>query len=300
LSPRDPHSALRRGLAFLARAQLPNGAFSAARLAPGRARELASTFTTAFVLDALLSARLPIGPLQERALDFLESEAEDGLWPFWSRDSLHRQTLPPDVDDTACALSALLAAGRPFPAEQTLRLLSVNRTEYGLYLTWLGDREDLDPGEADLTASFNVLYLLAQLGGRDPVAEATVSLMMSEDLIFRSSPYYPDAAVTLYCLARLIGAGGLANPAVVDFARQQVVRIARSTHSPWERLLMVNAALDLGMASGLGDLDRILADQLPEGGWPAERLFIEAPEVEYSSAAVATALGLRIVKLLSA
>jgi hypothetical protein len=66
------------------------------------------------------------------------------------------------------------------------------------------------------------------------------------------------------------------------------------------RALALNAALDLGENPiDSSWLPRLLQDQASDGQWPGDRFFVEAPEVEYSSSALFTALALRAIRLVT-
>ena len=76
------------------------------------------------------------GALLERAISYLvEQRSRRGVWHHWRRDHSHFTTLPPDLDDTACASAILTRHGVSGAAER--RMLLDNRNRQGLFYTWL-------------------------------------------------------------------------------------------------------------------------------------------------------------------
>src|SRR5215218_8623155 len=112
-------AAIRAGLGYLERTQLPSGEFATYT---GPALDLRdavaypkSVYVTSFVVHSL--GFLPNGPrsslIRDRAAAFLEAEEdESGVWNYEGRGEWR---LPPDLDSTCCAAAALVALGRRSP-----------------------------------------------------------------------------------------------------------------------------------------------------------------------------------------
>ena len=148
--PASVDHAIGRAVAFLAKRQLPGGAFDVLVNSDpdmrGECTPDPSIFPTALAAHALSFAP-EADAIRSRALEFLLNEMEPGgLWKHWPREHPHQHQLPPDMDDTVCASAALRAAGVVFPENR--RLILANRARNGLFHTWFTPRLEWsgDPG----------------------------------------------------------------------------------------------------------------------------------------------------------
>src|ERR1051325_1378885 len=102
-----------RGLEYLRRSQLPSGEFKVF-MSPDLSLERdcifdSSPFPTALIAYALgFADPTAASDILDKALRFLLAEMEGpGLWRYWTKRHQSHTTIPPDLDDTACASSAL-------------------------------------------------------------------------------------------------------------------------------------------------------------------------------------------------
>lgn len=172
-----------------------------------------TTFVTAQIMsaiasceDELVSPRL----LREAGSRFIKSQFQDGSVNYWQRgsDESIAMRLPDDMDDTACALIALLSADPSVRMDGeilggfTRALVDTEEQPGGPYRTWrIGPTPDTRWLDVDPAVNANIAYALQlldiRLAGLDRYLDAVV-----ERGTFRS-PYYPDALATIFFLSRL-------------------------------------------------------------------------------------------------
>jgi hypothetical protein len=306
-------AAIRHAVDFLRRRQLTHGEFATMLFAN---RQLAdpvadsSPFATAFVVYALTHVdRAAAGAMIDGAAAFLAAEMEfGGVWRYWSTRQHKHARLPPDLDDTACASSALKIAGRPVPRNAWAFL--ANRDVAGRFRTWLlpaarnrrnpwfafaravGDRQararmravpvpasedprfrvmHIDPGDVDPVVNANVLLYLGERTETLAAAE-----FLAEAVRERPGPpsaFYEDPLALDHAVAR---AFRHAAPRLSVLRETIVARVARRAAQPGEltplqAAMALSALLTFDPDAGLAGelLRRILAAQRPDGGWPA-------------------------------
>ncbi len=107
------------------------------------------TFATALIVYSLgFSGTVAAREIIARALPFLQAELlPNGVWKYWTADHPGRQSMPPDVDDTACISHTLRAHGLEVPDNR--RLLAANRDRRGRFYTWLAPRLAPPPRNVD-------------------------------------------------------------------------------------------------------------------------------------------------------
>lgn len=215
---------------------MDDGALPALRDAPGGPEPDATSFITALGLRAL--ARGPRSPsrdaIAERMLDFLtlcETAAPPGAFAFWPQAARPDWAagVPPDSDDTALCLSALLRAGRIGRAEALRRLARTvlprraTRLDaydppwisHGAYLTWLTP-DSAAPNAVDCAANANILALIAELGMTGAPGAEAASRTILDGLAWAGAdrariraltPFYPDPREFALALENAADAG---------------------------------------------------------------------------------------------
>ncbi len=137
-SDRQPNI-VERGMAFLSRAQHPDGEFETLISTEASLENViwdSSPFVTAMIIHALDACLPESKPMIERALGFLESQMEaGGVWRYYSNRNFKHSRIPPDLDDTACATFALRENNRQIPSNHWI--FDEMRSENGAYRTWL-------------------------------------------------------------------------------------------------------------------------------------------------------------------
>ena len=287
--------AIARGVAWLAAEQRSDGEFE-----PVRSSD--PTLTTGCVADpaifptAVIAQALSVVPqanaIRERALDFLEHERGDrALWSHWPRRNRMSRSLPPDLDDTACASQALVAGGRTRPDNRDA-ILS-NRDGRGLFQTWfivrgrgsglrglLSDLRHLptrmtffhqtsaERDDVDAVVNANAVYHLGPGEHAAPVVEWLVGIMQcgSESQCDR---WYDDPAVVRYFLSRALSHVA---PERRSCVVPSLLSALREGQSAFHLALSANAFLDWNQdVSGL--IPDILVTQNEKGHWPRAALY---------------------------
>jgi hypothetical protein len=198
-------SAISRAAGHLARGQLPHGEFPSHRYASpslvGAGQPDSSPFVTSLVLYSLGFVDTPEVPsMVERGLAFLLSEREEpGVWRYWT--SRNASRVDPDVDDTCCVSFVLRQHGLGARVEGNEALLLANRTDRGVFKTWL--REPLARNDVDSVVNANALLYL---GEREETRTAcdVLNWVIQQGHEERSTWYYLDALVLHYMASRAL------------------------------------------------------------------------------------------------
>jgi hypothetical protein len=290
----EPDSAIARAVAFLERAQQPDGGFPNLFWYGAAAPvEAGNVFPAALIAHSLASAAEARAVL-ERALDFLTAEMSlEGVWQHWARGDANQEFLPPDIDDTACASAALRSAGRPVPANEAL--LFANRDRRGLFYTWftwrprwsglaharlilpqlrhlrvlwpLFRRPPVSIFNIDGVVNANALFYL---GLRRETAEVPPYLLdiLERDAEAECDSWYPNPFVVRYFFARALGPWHEEATALIR--RKLDCAVPRT---PLEIATAQCARFYCGMPAEAALSSRLLETQLDCGAWPAEPFY---------------------------
>lgn len=301
--------ALERAIGFLAAEQEPDGGFLnqvwhvAVPLPPQ-----ANVFPAALIAHSL-SFGADGEQVRRKSLAFLEKERLPlGVWKHPASGEYTHFFFPPDVDDTSCAAAALRQAGHPIA--QSEKMLLANRDGRGLFYTWFTGRPRWAGWDhfrlvlpqvrhvhllvplfteapcsiynVDPVVNANALFCLG-----DGPATSSVAPWLVEILSRRTEgacdPWYPSPFSVRYFFARALApwheeAGALMR-ASLD---------AEEPRTPLETAFHLAARACWGMGADDELVSRLLAAQLPEGGWPAEP-FYRGGDYWWGSAALSTA-----------
>jgi hypothetical protein len=308
-----------RGLEFLRGSQLPSGEFKIF-MSPDLNLERdcvfdSSPFPTALIAYALGFAEpATAGDILDKALRFLLAEMEGpGLWRYWTKRHQSHSTIPPDLDDTACASFVLRRHRVPFPPN--LKLILANRTREGLFYTWVTARWPLPPvpsywrvvlsqwlhplklyyffklleptrHDVDGVVNANVLFYVGEGRETGPVIDYLIDVLRRGEE-GRCDGWYSNRFMFYYALARNFHAGVAALGGVRDESVARIVGAARPDGSVGDSVL--NTALAacalLYWRSSLPDLERavhfLLAEQRADGSWPRASLYYSGPKKIY-------------------
>jgi hypothetical protein len=270
------------GVDFLARAQLDHGEIPSYQfLEPNpeaAGRFDSSPFVTALVLDALCELESGTArSIVDRGMCFLADEMEGpGLWSYWS--SRNHRSIDPDLDDTSCISFLFRRLGRGEEVSGNLDTILANRTQAGLFKTWL--RAPDQPNDVDSVVNANILLYL---GERDETRAACAAICQAVEAGVEKDTYwyYLDELALYAMVARAYrhGHAGLGR------CRETVVRRISSRQlpdgsfgSPLRTALALAAWLDYGADIDLEPGVRyLLHNRREDGSWPAE-LFYCGPE----------------------
>jgi hypothetical protein len=291
--------AVARGVAWLAGSQRADGEFDVyASLAPDLTHGCnldPSIFPTAVMAQALGHVPEADG-LRGRALDFLVSERDRfGLWRHWARRNPLSASLPPDLDDTACASDALSRGGY-FPGTNREILLG-NRDRQGRFRTWLvpgtgwtgHDRLTLTASQlrhipvyvkffqstsaslddVDAVVNANVIHYLGEGDHVRPVV-AWLKTIIEEGREAQCDRWYDTPCVVRYFISRAL------RKLAPDARPLMTTRLAETAlsggESAFETALTACSLLDWDLLPH--DLiHTLLADQGDDGTWQRQTLY---------------------------
>jgi len=206
------NQAILKGIRFLTDKQNTDGSFdsrSHKESNPSEAETFITTFYTSLILYSLSKIRNPkLLEVKNKACSFLLSEKdENGTYNYWSKSFLKYKTepCPNDLDDTACALSALLSFDRNSVKEDVLAkitqvLINLESKEGGPYFTWVvPSNADSKWKDVDLAVNANIGFFLSML----EISLPNIHKLIEKEIKQRkfSSTYYPDYS-TLYFISR--------------------------------------------------------------------------------------------------
>ena len=326
-----------KAVGFLA-ARLPASGIVPATVVDSRGERPDETvFATAIALPALAGETDErLRRFGEAACDFLEREGEAaGLWKFWPRAHERWAGIPYDLDDTACACSALgLWRGRR-PALSRSMLSTLDRS--GLAFTWIvprsalgrwfgplaGSRDFLRPDhpfwrlseaeidDVDAGANANLLFLLAgEQGPPNAIARAIarrLNRIVERGEEIGADKWYLDRATVRYWIARAyIGGAAELAPAAAVLSRRGKAEVEENLHSfsPLECALALSTGVRVGVESAVQQLlrDRLVALQDGDGGFQRVAIWFGGPRrtVHWGSRELTTIFALEALELADA
>jgi hypothetical protein len=249
-SAADIGRAWRTAAALLADSQEPDGSFNLAAVASlPRGGPDDNLFSTATVL-ALASSTLSPDRLSRAGTYIRERRLEGGLWG-WGTDG----TLPPDSDDTAVCLGALVRIGVDLDVRREARLLRRFWRWGGPFRTWRGNGGWQARDRDDAVVNCNVLWALREIGARLKPAELRV---------VRRMVAAQDGPTRYYC-----------SPASLAWAAARVDLATPQLNPPtgadlWERPLECALWSLAGRIPANEGAAALLAMREADGGWSSE------------------------------
>lgn len=287
-----------RAISLLEAAQRPDGEFRVlASTDPTMATgcvEDPSVFPNAVIAQALARCGSAAARMRERLNDYLLGEVDArGLWRHWPRGHPQQAQLPPDLDDTSCASSALAEAGRAFPDNRALLL--ANRAAGGLFYTWLCPRlrwterahrraalvqlrhpltlwlffrrTSAAPGDVDAVVNANVLFYFGARAETAPVIDHLLDLLRNGREC-QCDKWYEDPFVVRYFLSRALArAGADVGGLIVESS------LAQAPASALQAAMAICSLADWGRAPPPALLGMLLDLQRPDGSWPRAALY---------------------------
>lgn len=242
-----------------------------------------SPFITTFVFHSFnhLKTTIQIKKMKKKATSFLIEDMElPCIWRFFGKHS----SIPPDIDDTSCAL-AVLAEGGIHVDRDVLSFLLNLRLENGSFYTWFLERHPFQgfplsnllnlKDHVDWTVNANVLYLYSILGNAPPegLCEYLNSIVKSE-IYLKESIFYRSPYAFTYMLTRAYADGG-ATCVKSSFPqlRQYLLNTQKQDGSWGNELETALATVSLSNIGYEGEqldnaINQILDTQKQNGGWP--------------------------------
>lgn len=271
-----------------------------------------TTFFTSLLLSSICQSSIhrtgnTLKMLAQRAASLLESQRNiQGSYNYWARNSREYSSspLPDDLDDTCCALSALLRYNpkvvTPKVLASMVKLLRVSQVhDGGPYFTWIvSAAKRTQWKDVDIAVNANVACFLKLNGVVLPPLERFVERKIAARSF--SSPYYESEYPVMYFLSQT------ASGTRAQVIAEEIVR-RRSAEGIWgnplHTALAMCSLLNCGSQSA-GELQPairfLLSQQEPDGGWKEYPFGVEKIENKkkyYSSCrALTTALCLEALE----
>lgn len=317
------HPPIASALDFLRAAQRPSGelpAYTARRPDMAEARAYpCCVYVSTFVVQALwpLADDPVAAQIRADAGAFLRAEREpDGAWCYEGRAT---RRVPPDLDDTACAMAALITLGeRPDLAFYQL-LWENEAAPGGPYYTWLGVNTGAHLLTRQIDALVNAnLLLCATLAGLElPGTAAYLSDAITGGRLAEASDYCLTPHLLVYALGRVVGrqkAEGRRQkptlqsprpaptpsvplspypPILLSPALPALLAAAHSlsAENPFQHACRAAALLALGDRAGAeSDISALIDAQQADGGWPIAAAYSGYPPHLDGSPALTTAI----------
>ncbi len=218
-------TAIEKGLSYLAQSQRATGEFAtytSPRLdMTGGKERPQSVYVTTFVIHAL--SHLPPSPIgqqiQGQAGEFLiRQQEENGSWHYDGR--FEPRTIPQDLDDTSCAVAALLQLGRRPDFSYYALLWQNEAAPGGPHYTWIGVNHSADhplAQEVDVLINANILFCGSLLDISLPGTASYLKQVIREEAYQARTKYFSVSPhFTIYTLGRAYrdGAANILSPAM--------------------------------------------------------------------------------------
>jgi hypothetical protein len=242
-----------------------------------------------------------IKKIQRRAGDFLAQQQEDnGAWHYDGRGSEHQ--IPLDLDDTSCAVAALLILGQR-PALSFYNLLWQNEVvPGGPYYTWLGTNapanDTIWAREIDPLVNANILFCSSRLNLSLPGTINYLQEIIQKEAYQTQSGYCVSPHFPIYALSRAYADGqveALAStmPTMQDYILK---KLPVPQAEPASSNLVCLAVSLLNLQSPLPVVEpylaAVLANQKADGHWPAWGVYLSYNHYYDGAPALTTALAL--------
>ena len=266
----------RTGADFIAHRQNEDGSFSGYLIDPWTPGSEPKAFLPTFVslLVSSCCSSVPNDAVLAEVVENLERfilkhRSAQWTWSYWPIGAKDRETMnyPDDMDDTACALIALLRRDASqvdgevmAHVVNALALLEVR--EGGPYRTWLvGEGFDAIWMDVDLVVNSNIAYLLSLFDIELP--EITAFVEEKIDAEAYESPYYVPPFSVIYFISRFYT--GQKKETIIDYVLKR-----KQEDGSWgnalNTALAVSSLLNLGY--GHAKLKRSVSCMLEsEGSW---------------------------------
>lgn len=298
----DINQVIHRAVEYLNSQQQSNGKFVSYQSQSANdfshAQATNSLFATALIgcaLEEVPSA----SQILSRAAEYLWSQkSADCSWNYLDRQQ--ESNYPDDLDDTACALAAVLVSGVKLDGRQNARLLGTlmacEQQPGGPYRTWVTSSTAKAWRDIDMAVNANLAFLYKKLG----ISASGLNDYLTNAIRHRKlrSPYYCGVAPLLYFLAR-----GYSGPATRRLRRLVLVEL-NQTCTGGRLAILLSAACRLGVERQILQpfIEQLIAAR-DDSHWPAEAFYTDSPinkEKRYAGAeSLTTALAVEALSLWS-
>lgn len=281
----DIDEAIKSGVDYLANNQREDGSFPSFVSASknfDRSKENQSVFPTCLILSSLnsLPQSMELERIKNKAAKFLLGQKSNfWSWNYWKRNSSDSKNTPypDDLDDTCCAVSALIGHNPKFVSTKAIAkvvnlLAYCEAQEGGPYCTWLTPPE-ADKGwkDIDLAVNSNIAYFLSLQEVALPSLNAMVEKAIASGKY--NSPYYHSPYAVIYFISRWYK--GKKKNGIVSYLLKRRLK-NHSWGNPLDTALAVSALINLGCKKE--DVEETLSSILNnriKGKWIAYPFVVE-------------------------
>ncbi len=275
-------SSIKSGISFLSENQLSSGEF-ATTIAPTPDMKdsiyVKSPFFTSLILYSLshLNKSADLNDITRRASNFLLQERDDtGFWRFFGKES----GIPPDLDDTCCALSALYIYGVELDFKTISNSLLKYRDKEGIFYTWVLDwysansKNEHYVNYTDWVVNANILFFYSLLKKPLPEIINYLCRVVKEKVFTNGSRYYNSPFSFLYCVTRIYAYNNAKDLQSTKPIIEKYLLDTQNDRGGWgnslEDAMSTVGLINLGVKRKRLEkaIDNLLSLQDGDGGWP--------------------------------
>lgn len=285
--PESCTSSIKSGISFLSKNQLSSGEF-ATMIAPNHDMKdsiyVKSPFFTALILYSLshLNKLEDLNGITRKATNFLLQERDDtGYWRFFGKES----GIPPDLDDTCCALSAFYIYGIELDFETISNSFLKYRDNEGIFYTWVLDlystngKNDNYVNYIDWVVNSNILFFYSLLKKHLPEIVDYLCHIVKEKMFIDGSKYYNSPFSFLYCVTRIYAYSNTKDFQSTKPILKGYLLDTQNNKGGWgnslEDAMATVSLINLGVKGKSLEkaINNLLSLQESDGGWPITPFF---------------------------
>ena len=238
--------------------------------------EQPTSFCSSLILEALRNVTGSQTIRTGLASFLLGQRSDQWSWNYWIREAAEAQAqpYPDDIDDTVCAVVALmhhdpnLITG-PALACLVQHLIATEQAPGGPYRTWLVDRDSASVWrDVDLAVNANIGYCLGSNNVSVSGLNAYVATKLPDDTL--QSAYYLGEIPCIYFLARWYSGDVQRLRSKIEAYGQRCMELSALHIS-----LLLSSACVLGMSTEADIFADALIQKRTKTHWPAAALYSE-------------------------
>lgn len=294
-----------RATAYLKSSQLDSGEFPVYKARDAEftieCEPDSSVFPTALIAHSLTHVdSVESDTMRKKATQFLKTQMlKPGVWRYWTKEHQYHNFIPPDIDDTVCASSALQEQNIAFP--DNTNLILANSNEKGLLYTWLAPRwkikfnpalwsvvlkqainpaklyyfwklNESSPDDIDSVVNANALFYLGKTENTEPIIKYLCDLVKEKKE--ESSDKWHLSQFNLYysiskCVYADIESFNSIRDLIVSNTLDSLNKDGKNNPNILETALGISTLLNFGENIDIieKNINAIANQQLENGGW---------------------------------
>lgn len=273
--------AFKKGVFFLKRRQLSSGEFPTMVSQKPEMKNpsyIKSPFFTALILHSIRHCNKleEISNITQKAINFLIQERDDtGYWRFFGKGS----NIPPDLDDTCCALSALYLYGTKLDYETIANSLLRYRNSEGIFNTWIlnscqASKKNNYANYVDWVVNVNILFFYSLIKKPFPEIENYLCRIIRGKIFTNGSKYYNSPYSFIYFFTRLYADRQIKKFYLIIPVIKEYLLDTQNTNGGWGNSLEDAMSTISLIKTGFNGLElekainNLICFQENDGGWP--------------------------------